>query len=519
MDEPLPPLAQRALGRLKRIAEGNALSLDDLKIFGVREDVVTLKGTMTVSPLCETRTMSYPGGIRGKGRTPVSSMNALQGAVDRHKKDFQESTDWVAATIAEIKAHESQGWGLESAKVTLPKKYAIYAASEICPTCQGRKMVLCTQCQGKGTVLCTQCQGQGREPCYACNGTGEDPQNPGQPCPICRGMRMAPCRFCHAQGFLVCPTCNGNKGTPCPACRGTGLITHEVEVTCGAETHFTISHEGLPSGLRKALDRIGIAHLNKGHADITVKEVARTNDDEPQGEGNIPVLEYEARIPYAEMKMDLGGKKAIVSAVGKRGAMAGVPNFLDHVLKPWRDKLKLAAFGQTPLEEALEVRAIRDALALTVSGKGTDRDMRCLYPFGLSSEVIGSLLNDMNLALKKTTLRTRALMATVCGTLCALFFYGFFFHGHEAQLTQGLPWIEAFGMDMAVLGGALLASWLLLLTATRLALKGRFPYRAYRFQQRVGKTGLSMVLGILVIFILLLLMAPIKPLWLTTLLA
>jgi len=509
-----PTLAERTLTRLRKVAAGNGLNPQDIAVFDTQEKTVTLHGKLEVSPMCEVESASYPGGIKSKNRKMVASFAALQSAVEKHKREFRESQDWVQSTVKEIKGHETQGWGLESAKVTLEEKSAVYAATEICPACAGRKTLVCEQCMGKGLVICTQCQGQGRELCYYCNGRGEDPQHPGFPCVTCNGTRYAPCRFCQASGFLPCPTCNGKRGTPCVSCQATGSTTQEVAIICGAETHFVFQSEGLPSGLRRGLDRIGIKNLSQGHADITVTEPSAQENENPDPKGQIPVLLFTATLPYAEMKMDLGGKKSIVSAVGKRCAITGVPNFLDHALKPWRDKLRMAAFGHTSLEEALGARALKEILSLSVAGHENEKDVRRLYPFGMSSEVIGTILHDMHLAVKKTTLKTRTIMALFCGAAASAIFYVYFFKGLEEKLMFGMNPNIAMGIDFGVLAAALAASWMILNFSTRLALQSRFPQMKYALKQKTGKTGLSMLGGISAMFVLILLLSPLKPLWL-----
>ena len=513
------PLALRALDRLRKLAAGNGLEPAAIAILETQESVFTLKGKMEVSTLCDTDSLSYPGGARNKTIRSVDSVGALQGAVAKHRQEFCENLEWVEAVTQEIQTHESQGWGLESAKVTLPEKSAIYAATETCPSCGGQKTLTCAQCFGKGTVICPQCQGQGREHCYYCGGRGENPQQPGQLCQTCNGTRFAPCRFCQSRGTLPCPTCQGKRGTPCTPCHATGCLTQEVTVTCGAETHFTMIVEGLPSGLRRGLDRIGIANLGKGHADITASKPEKEEGDEPPNEkGQILVLSYSVTLPYAEMRMDFGSKKAIVSAVGKRCALSGVPNFLDTSLKPWRDKLRLAAVGQAPLEDAIEARALNDILSLTVAGKDRERDARRLYPFGLSSEALAAILTDMRLALKKTTLKTRTVMAVLCFALSAAFFGLLFEGGIEGGMTFGWNRYAGLGFDFAALTCALGASWMIVNFSTRFALQRRFPRLPHALQQKIGKTGYSMLGAITAAFVTLLFLAPVKPLWLAWLL-
>jgi hypothetical protein len=520
--QPPQTLTERALARLRKIATGNGLEPAAVVVIEPQEQDFVLQGTMEVSPLCEVESGSYAGGVRGKDRKIVENFAALSEAVAKHKQEFRENFDWIDATIEELQTHEGQGWGLENAKVTLPKKSAIYAASENCPNCGGQKMVTCTQCNGQGTVICTQCQGQGRELCYYCGGRGEDPQQPGQKCHTCDGTRYAPCRFCKSHRYLPCPTCNGLRGTPCPTCQAQGRTTQEVVVTCGAETHFKLATEGLPSGLRRGLDRIGIVNLSKGHADIEASkpdkaEGQEQGEEKPKEGAPIPILTYKATLPYAEMRMGFGGKKAIISAVGKRCAINGVPNFLDDSLKPWSDKLHEAALGNGPLEKAIEMRALKEILSLTVAGKGRPEEVRKLYPFGLSSQAITTFLFDTQLALNKTTLNTRATIAVLSVVLSAVFFYVFFHLGLEAHFTLGLNRFIGMAISLIALGAVLAVSWALLNFSTRFVLSRRFPQLRIGLQQKIGKTGYAMLGGVFAAFLILLFSAPVKPLWLALL--
>lgn len=516
-DTPPPSLAERALARLRKLAAGNGLEPAAISIIETQEQDFTLGGRMEVSPLCETSAISYPGGVRGKGRKISATVAAMREAVAKHQQEFRENPDWIGEAVEEIKSHEHQGWGLEDAKITLPQKSAVFAATEVCSNCGGRKMLTCTQCNGQGTVVCTQCQGQGRELCYYCGGRGEDPQQPGQRCHTCNGTRYAPCRFCQTHGYLPCPTCNGKRGTPCPACQANGSVSHEVTVTCGADAHFKLVSEGLPSGLRRGLDRIGIKNLGKGHADIAARAPTQEELEAKREAGRILVLVYSVLLPYAEMRMRLGAKKAVISAVGKRCAISGVPPFLDEPLQPWRGKLHEARLGKGSLEEALTARALREIMSLTIAGKGRIEEVRRLYPYGLSGEAMNSLLADTQLALNRTTLKTRTVIAVLCAVVCAGLFYLWFVAGFEARVTMGWMRYNGLAADVALLGGALAASWGALNFSTRFVLRQRFPQHALALQQKIGKTGYGMLGGIAAAFILCLLLAPVKPLWLAML--
>jgi len=507
-------LTDRALARLRNIASGNGLQAKDVQVIDSKESLVSFNGEMSVAILCETETFVYPGNVRGKDRKIVKSIAGLGAAVEKHKSDFKEKSDWLDLVGKDIMDHESQGWGLDKAKVTLPSKSAVYAATETCPSCDGRQLLTCEQCLGKGEVICTQCHGQGRETCYYCYGSGEDPQRQGQLCPTCGGTKLAACRYCQTKGQLPCPTCGGKRGTPCKACQSTGKISQEVSVTCGAETHFKMITDGLPSGFRRGLDRIGMANIWKGHGEVSVHPAKKDEEKKEHDGAPVPLLTYVAAVPYAELRVVLGKKKADISVVGKRCAITGVPYFLDAPLASWMEKLRTASVGQAAIEGALGVRAIKDALKICVSGKGSVQELRRLYPFGLSSGVMQNMMQWMKLALNKVTLKTRA--AVACSGVVASFavFYLRFKSGVLSQVPYDA--YKSAALDIVMLSAALGVCWATLNFAVRFVLKRRFPQAAFSLQQKIGKTGLSMIAGIVIAFVLAVAFSPIKPAWLVS---
>lgn len=290
-------------------------------------------------------------------------------------------------------------------------------------------------------------------------------------------------------------------------------MTQEVEVACAAETHFKLSYENLPSGLRKGFDRIGLVNLGKGHADISTGGVTKKELEELSPGKPIPILSYKVDIPYAEMKINFGIKKAIVSAVGKRCVLVGVPNFLDPVLEPWMEKLHAAALGRRDLEDALKPRVMKELLALVLAHSASEKRVRRDYPFGLSPGAIEKLIADMRLAVKYATLKIRSIVSAACIAGAGIFYHAFYGMGLEARLTHGSNYAEALGIDLMILAIVMALGWGALNFSVRAALRKRFPQMPHAFQQDVGMAGGLMAVGIVSVFLIFLSLANVKPLW------
>jgi hypothetical protein len=270
----------------------------------------------------------------------------------------------------------------------------------------------------------------------------------------------------------------------------------------------------LPSGLRRGLERIGLANLGKGHGDITASPPTEEQREDRRNGQRVPLLNYTVTLPYAELRMGFGSKKAIIAVVGKRCAISGVPNFLDDTLQPWRDKLRAAATGMGSLNDAIEARALKEILALCAAGKGTGQEVRKLYPFGLSADAITAILKDMRLAVNRVTFKTRGLIALLCPVLSAGLFYVALTVGYLTAWTVGMSAWQQAAADFALLAGVMGVSWGFLNFAIFFVLQRNFPGLSHSLQQKIGKTGYAMLGSIIVIFALCLFLAPSKPIWL-----
>lgn len=529
---PPSPLAAKAFGRLRGIANGNGLAPEALEMIGAEEKLYEIEGILRLEPNIDLQRTRYPGAVRGGDRKVFRQADELRAEIERRAAILRERPDWIVAAAAQAKSQPAEGWGLDQVEIPLPDHSVILALNETCPSCQGRRMLTCDHCQGQGMVTCRQCQGNRREPCPHCMGRGEDPLQPNEPCHMCRGEKLILCRPCNGMGQVNCEICHGQKGLTCAACEGAGAFTEEVAVTCRVRTYFTISCEGMPSGMRRGLDRLGAAKLANGYADIetlasphlaslekgkSVASVTKATDGQEAmavgaREMPRPEIRYRAKMPFAELRARFNGKAAIVSVFGKRGAMLDVPPFLDVALKEPCARLKQAAHGEAEIEEALKVRILREALELEAAGKGKVKELRRIYPVGLSASLAQEILNDMRMAVGRTTRRFRIVAALGYFALCGGAFGGLLLTPAHAALTRSLSMQLALLLDLAVVSGAVVAGLLMLNAATRFLLGKRFPKLNLALRQKTGKTGLALGLAVFALFWALFFLSPHQPL-------
>ncbi len=537
-----PQRIERALERLRQLAEGNAIAPESLRVVGADNQIYKIIARIELEPFCNIESGHYHGGVRGKDRVMLPSAVALRERVALHQKQFRENATWVNEAEEELRTQPGAGWGLDGAKIALRSQSGIFAATSTCPSCRGQKMETCSQCQGRRIIVCPRCGGQSREPCYNCGGSGHLPGQPTQTCPVCNGTRYAPCRQCQARGNLSCPTCQGRGGTPCPTCQATGMMTEEVALTCGAETRFVIMTKEFPSGLRRGLDRIRIENLPKGFADISripppeadkpnPKDMplytafinpqgtsTQSREEEEEERKRKTQLFYQALLPYTDIKMQIAGRTSLVGVFGKRESLIDVPPFLDAALEPYVEHLRQAAKTGQGLDDALKVRALRDALKLYLSGQTTVKDFRKIYPVGLSPRLAQDIVTLIELAVKKRTWRLRLGVGLALPVLMSVVFAALFIAPLHARMTLGWSMPAQAGLDFGILGLGLGAGYLAQILAMRWLLSRQFPGQKIALRQKLGKTDLIALGGIILLFIVIVFLAPIKSLWLSELL-
>lgn len=508
-------LTDQALERLRKLAEGNGLTPEAFELVEKAESVQTVTGTVRLTPQFDTQSRSFAGVVKGKNRRVAANFAALQEEIAHLKQKFTDSDPWLDTAMRDLQKAAGYGWGMQGARITLPEHSYVIAATESCPTCRGEKLLSCPQCAGNKNFLCKFCQGTRLEICPNCFGNGQNPANNQMACPICNGTRRISCRNCRGTGLLPCPTCQGKGGTVCGTCGGAGALTQEVAVQGSAEIDFKLGGgTHLPAGLLRALDRLGLENLTKGHGDVTIAEPPNA-DDAPIDK---KTLHLSAAIPYADIKLRLNGKGFLISAFGKRGVLLGVPPFLDESLKPWREALNRAVRDTALLNKALEARVLQDALKLELAGESSPAGLRRLYGVGLSPAAAFDIMRDMRLALRRYTRQSRIAAGVIGFAASTGLFAGLLLTRMHDTATRALPPLAVPAVDLALPALAMILSWIAVQRSGQWALRRRFPQATIKATRKAGNIGHATLAAIFAAYGFILALTPYKPVWLMQLL-
>ena len=479
-------LTKQTIKRLRLLAKGNGVALESIQLIENKEETYTIPAFLQLSSRSSHRTKEKLGHIKSKNKKVLPSFSALIEEVSRIEKEAREGEKWIQPALEELERTPGHGWGHQDSHLSWSDKETILVATENCPSCKGEGHILCNDCQGRGSTPCHFCHGSGLEPCKYCNGTGRDPTNPQNPCTVCHGTCQDTCYMCHGKKIISCRVCGSKGHTKCKSCKGTGAISREVRLRSGADMSFSFKNtSGLPSGLLRAISRIGGENLHRGHADIQLLPP----DPEARSLSEKSRLILKARIPYADLKVRIGKKGAIISCFGKRAKLSGVPAFLDESLKPSRKILATALKSQIKLEKALGPRCMKDALNLCLSGKNHPNHLRRIYPVALTGNCATEIMSNMAMALKRETMKVRTIVAVVNTLFYLSLFAGIFFTplyawGHSNYKTHFMITAEIITPLLAV--GL---TWLTLHGIAKMVLKLRFPSTQVNATPDIGGRG------------------------------
>lgn len=512
------PLTQKAVLKLRALAEGNGLEAKDIVLLGTDEAVLNLRGEMLLSLDIARNKASYAGPLQNPHNISSARIQKVQteaevdGAAEKMREKMSASSNWAKEAVRYLKEQPGEGWGIENADITLDDLSQLVYLQSMCPACAGQGLVNCVTCQGKGTLPCSYCHATGVEPCINCNGSGVNATNPNQYCLYCNGSTTQPCRQCRGTRQMNCSPCRGQARIKCQSCHGDGMFIIEEAHIPTARAVFRIVDTGdLPSGFRRALSRGGPKSLTRGHATIAMLEI------EERDKNNVTVP-YKAALPFAEARLKIAGKAMRASILGQKGVILDLPPFLDTALEPHVKGLEAAVSSSDSLTKALQWKALKDAFSLVQQGRGDAKSLRSLYPAGLSVDMAARLITLINTLMNEQT----KLMRLAAGGAMVLLACGLSFvvmqSGLRAGLAQMAKPIAAFIFDILFIALNLFAlNFALRFLAAkqlqkRLGAAAEPPMQAMR-GLKGGKIGLVASVLIVIIYVGLLFSLNVLPTW------
>lgn len=450
------PQTDKALARLKALAEGNGLKPEEIVLLGTDEKILAVQGDMHLTFELERHKTSYPGPLKNTRNVSAARIQKMaseaqvQTVAETMQQKLAANALWIKEAVRHLKAQPGEGWGLESADITLDDQTQLVYVQSNCPSCHAQGTVPCNACAGKGSIPCSFCHATGLEPCINCNGTGVNAQNPGQYCLYCNGATQQSCRQCRGTRQMNCAACRGQAKLICQNCKGEAVFTNEEALIPTVHAAFRILETGdLPSGFRRAISRGGPKSLARGHANVAMLPFEEID----KKTAKIP---YRADTPFADMRLRIAGKAMRGSVLGQKGVILDLPPFLDHALEKNVKELEGSPQMKGGLHKALEWKVMKDAFALIQQGRGEARALRGIYAAGLSQDMAVRVVGLVRTLMHEQTKFMRLFSACAALVAVALLSYLALRSGVRAGLASVARPISVFVFDVFFCSGAVL---------------------------------------------------------------
>lgn len=505
------PIIEHGIERLRALCQGNGVDPQSVTLTRGEGETYLFEGSLTLEPYTQVAQIRHEGFSRDKKAETFDDIATLHQTVkSRQQEHVQNSSEWREEIIRQVRTEKGDGWGLDGAIVTLSDSPKSFSAVTFCPHCQGNAKIPCMTCQTQGFVVCTQCHGQGKELCFICGGTGKDLQYPEtRPCYECHGTTLADCRNCvkigRTAGQMACPDCRGTQSHVCDPCKGSGRFTDTITLTLGARSRFQFKAMGnTPASLNRALHRLGVNNLPKGHIDLDVQ--TPKYDDESLSDNtlipknDVPFLFYRAKLPFADIVANVDKYPVKFSVFGKKKILLNLPPFLDALLAPVMAELEKATRGQADLIALRETRVVDETIHLILRNHDASKGLHRIYGTALSSECRAALIATTRRALRHITLTTRTITAIILGGIHTLL-WSLYFHSHVVEaVTHSLMLRNSISLFLYVCTASVSA--FIMAASIRYFMVRHFKEETLSFWQPIGKIGWGMVGYSFIAFIL-----------------
>lgn len=449
----LTPLTDKALEKLRGLADGNHLDPTQIQLLGSDERTLTVHAEILFTLDLTRQQTCYVGTLQAKNLKlgpeqihKVVNISQVEQQAAQLKKKTESSDSWAKEMDKRLKAMPGEGWGVDGEAFALEGLAQLYYTEENCGACKGHGSSSCGGCGGQGYVNCQRCQATGLELCVNCNGSGLNPAYPDQYCAYCHGAMQMHCRDCNGTRQVACMPCKARGQMVCASCNGSRRFTTQEIVVPSVRCDFRIPESGdLPSGFRRAVSRAGFKKLAQGHASIKAGMLL-------QREKTIYVVPYTATLPYAELRLRVAGGRAVGATVlGHKGLLLDVAPFLDIALEP-----VIAAYEKTMgqrglLKKTLETKALHDAFTLFRQGETDPRALRRFYPAALSSTMMARLMALVTKLVAAETKTTRLIAGGVVLALTMLASFLIIKTGVRLTIAQHAAPFAVLIFDMVIM--------------------------------------------------------------------
>lgn len=506
-------LTHEGFAKIKMCADGNGVDAAKIELLGSDEITLTVQAQMGLRLEMTQETSTYPGAFKNLKKLPKDRVEKIASEKDMAEKIKELKTKsetgnyWSRDAARQLKAEAGHGWGLEKADVIIDTMTQTYYSDVPCTGCHGTAFISCNACSALGQVACSFCHQTGLETCQSCNGTGLNSAYPDQYCSYCNGSRQVYCRQCRGQRETTCLQCRGQGRVKCTTCGGNGTFTTEIAVMPTAKAEFIIANSAeLPGGFRKAIARAGLKSLGKGHATISVQELANKENGDPY-------IPYTAVMPYADMRVRINGKPMQCSLLGLKCVILDLPNFLDTALDEPVARFEAGVKQPGTLSKALEIRVCREAFGLLQLKDTNAKMLRQLYPCGLSVEMAQRILDMVRKLVHSQTIIARIIAAAVSVFLFVAVDYGIITSGGRAILAAKTKPFLVLGFDlMLCVGGYFLQNYVLRVVAAK-KLQMQLGGNEKIVTQSAGGVGIIAGIIVMLVYIAMLFVFKSVPSW------
>lgn len=460
-----------ALEKVRGVVKGNGIAPEEITLKSFEGELLHFEAYTDLQVTTKFSKKEQVGRITG----PVNVANevALQEAIAREYLSLFTDGDTQRKIRDIALKRDDQGFAAKDVVLKIPFWRKDFVIFDPCHTCRNTGKITCRPCAGKGMIPCNRCAGSGKCACSHCHGAQmvAGPNGKKVQCSVCYGQGRMGCNACQQTGKIQCRTCATKGATACPNCQGHGWISHLTIVDIEAQCKFDYPKDELPEKICAMIEAYGVkirehAKIHLMEAKTNAMKVAQEEAPDPntleqkQKILHIPIF-YEVSLPYGHIEFEIKGVSYYMFLFGIKGELSHVSPFLDDMIKNGRRKLQDAVEKRGDLSEnlkaAAQYRVIRRALYYIAqhsqrkSAKLLERD----FPYGLSAQMQGEVLEASDTALKMLSTRARGIGLGASAAAMLAMFCGYLLLPLRSALVEKLPLLSLQAMidGVVVCGG------------------------------------------------------------------